>query len=98
MPETEGQISGAENIQSLQETIAVPGNRFQVVLKIIFVAAVIIVLIGYFVLNRTSIFSPPKQTDQSSRLKKDETSITINEKPQAEMFMDIKNQLIKAFK
>lgn len=66
--------------------------------KLIVLAGVAVILIILFLKWQVSLVKTPSQSGKTSNLKQALKPIVINEKPPAEMFMDIKNQLIKAFK
>lgn len=98
MPEVEGKIPSTENIRVQQtEMVSAPPENKNSILKILTVVAVVIVLIGYFILKQSSVVKPPKQDGKTS-LSKQAPPITINETSPSAMFIDIKNQLIKTFK
>lgn len=71
---------------------------FKIVALIIASVVVTGLIIAYFLLKSTPPVKSPAPKEQVSRLTPTLAPLTISEKPQTEMFMDIKNQLIKAFR
>ncbi len=63
----------------------------------IIIAGVVIILIILFLKWQSSSVKTPSQSEKTS-IKQVLKPITINEKPDAEIFMDIKIQLMEAFK
>jgi hypothetical protein len=98
MTEVNEQPVNTGNIPLVPEVVNVVKHNFKNISMIIAAAVLICLLIVYFILKQTSPIKPPEEKKQVARLAPTLVPLTISEKPQTEILIDIKDQLIKAFK